>query len=548
MGNAASTAAPGPKHLSQIVNFIATNYILTQNFEDLTKLRDKQYCDKLIILTSQLMNKYLQKKTIDFLAQKTQAGEVINKMTKDQVMFLEKNDLEKLDVSTDLRKKRMCIGLARYYVKVAYIFAAIMMTVNPIYTYKNEFGTTVEVPLSEKGQIPAGVTPKVKKRGLCANRLNALVNNRSMKPAAGESRKIKPKFCDMNINQQKTEETAQITGEKVTRNLGSEPGISELKQLYYDEYDYATGEYTGMSPAMAAVYEADVAAFYKAFTGKKRVPPEVKNFSDIQLRDFHNTPGCSAAPDNLFRREYEDPTGKAKYFVAYAKHIQTMKTNTEKNQDALLEVLDSVFKFAVNPETKKKEITLNPALNDKLLNELVRETQKLIVKLYVQCEEDFVKGLGIFEQIIESQILTVSKSQIQHLEKSVEGALANPGALPAVKLPENLVAPAPEPKELNPLPEPVVAAPAAAVQKDQTDLKQAEAAVAGDLRGLDQAAKAVVAPPEAAVQQGETDLKQAEAAAVQQVQQGEADLKQATERPLIKLPAPAPAPAPAIRL
>ena len=53
--NQSSTDTNKPKNLSQIIDFVATNYILTSNFNDLLNLNNKQYCDELIVLTSKII-------------------------------------------------------------------------------------------------------------------------------------------------------------------------------------------------------------------------------------------------------------------------------------------------------------------------------------------------------------------------------------------------------------------------------------------------------------------------------------------------------------
>jgi hypothetical protein len=58
-----------------------------------------------------------------------------------------------------LKKKRVCIGIAKFYVKIAHVFAAIVMTINPVYVYKDENGNTIKRSLSEKNMIPEN-TPK----------------------------------------------------------------------------------------------------------------------------------------------------------------------------------------------------------------------------------------------------------------------------------------------------------------------------------------------------------------------------------------------------
>ena len=74
MGNAqgqtAKQAEKG-KDLSQVVNFIASHYILTQSFNDMESLKSEKYCDDLILVTSNVLNKYLTKMDVQYLATKT---------------------------------------------------------------------------------------------------------------------------------------------------------------------------------------------------------------------------------------------------------------------------------------------------------------------------------------------------------------------------------------------------------------------------------------------------------------------------------------------
>ena len=58
MGNT-QTSNSSNKSLKQIVDFVATNYILTQNFQDMKKLSDMKYCNNLVILTSKVIDNKL---------------------------------------------------------------------------------------------------------------------------------------------------------------------------------------------------------------------------------------------------------------------------------------------------------------------------------------------------------------------------------------------------------------------------------------------------------------------------------------------------------
>ena len=60
-------------------------------------------------------------------------------------------------------------------------------------------------------------------------------------------------------------------------------------------------------------------------------------------------------------------------------------------------------------------ITINPDLDETLLQSLVNTTRKLIVELYVACENDFLEGITLFESIVAVQLAKTTASQIKLL-------------------------------------------------------------------------------------------------------------------------------------
>ena len=100
-------------------------------------------------------------------------------------------------------------------------------------------------------------------------------------------------------------------------------------------------------------------------------------------------------------------------------------SNTSLNQNKLLAIIDKLFVFNINIQTNKKEIVVNPRLNEKTLQLIVEETRKLIIELYIGCEHDFLTGLEIFEAIVEKQIIDTSKQQIQLLQTNIDTTLAS---------------------------------------------------------------------------------------------------------------------------
>ena len=478
MGNSASSNSnkSAEKEFSNfydIIDYIATYYILTMDFKSLTKLCEKEYCDKLVILTSDIIKRYFNDMEITYLAQRIKDGQEVNNLSKEKVIYVNKDQLESLDISNDaqksIKKKRICIGIAKFYIKIAHIFAAIVMTVNPVYTYKDSNGQTIKTGLMEKDKIPKGVNRKVEKYNICDNRIRALKKGQevtsgiksnvttsdtttsdvitsevtspltsevitseitspltseitSAMAAAGggneggneggndisDSITMQPKICDMNVNKDGT-----------PKDLSNEPGFPELMTLYLDDnYDYSNGTFTGMSNETKKQFQNDLQTLYTAFTGNKDMPSDIKKFSDIKLRQYNNLKGCQDAT----------PTLKSKYTVSkndklfkdYAENTQDMIQTAAKNQSKLLEVVNELFIYVIDPYNGKQKIRINPKLSEELLQKSVEKTRKLIIQLYIDCEMSYVKGIKLYEAIVESKILETTQKQISALTSQAD--------------------------------------------------------------------------------------------------------------------------------
>lgn len=399
----------------QIIDYIATYYILTMDFKSLTNLSNKEYCDKLVIITSDIIQKYFNDMEITYLAQRIKSGEEVNELSKEKVMFVNKDQLESLDIQNDvnksIKKKRVCIGIAKFYVKIAHIFAAIVKTINPVYVYKDENGNVVKNGLLEKDKIPKNVERKLYKLNICDNRIRSL-NSMDTDDAKKEVN-LHPKICGMNLNKDGSVKT-----------LEEEPGIVELLQLYLDDnYDYSNGTFTGMSDSTKKQFEKDLKTFYSAFTGNKDMPPEIKKFSDIKLRDYNSKNSCQGS-NPVFKQNYI-LSNTDKLFVEYAKNIKTMIQSASNKQSELLSVINDLFIFVNDPYSDKKKIRVNPTLTEDKLQKIVEKTRNIIIELYVKCELDYVENLKVYEAIVESKILETTKKQIENLEKKANTIVDN---------------------------------------------------------------------------------------------------------------------------
>ena len=397
------------QHFYNVIDYIATYYILTMDFKSLSKLSEKEYCNNLVVLTSDIIERYFNDIEITYLEQRVKEGKEVNELTKENVTFLNKDQLQNLDVSNDekktIRKKRVCIGIAKFYVKIAHIFAAIVMTINPVYSYKDLEGNIVKTGLMEKDKIPKNVQRNIYRLNICDNRINALKRGETIDESS-ENVSIHPKVCNMNINKK--------TGE--VKTLADEPGINELMQLYLDDkYDYSNGSFTGMSESTQQDFMRDLKTFYTAFTGNQTMPPEITKFSDIKLRDYKSQKGCMAPTyelDKVYTLNKNDDL-----FEAYAKNIRKMIQRATDNQNKLLSVINTLFTFVADPYSQKKRIRVNPKLTEKMLQQAVEKTRKYITELYVTCEMDYVNGIKLYQAIVEKKILESTQNQIETLKK-----------------------------------------------------------------------------------------------------------------------------------
>jgi hypothetical protein len=94
-----------------------------------------------------------------------------------------------------------------------------------------------------------------------------------------------------------------------------------------------------------------------------------------------------------------------------------MIQNAATNQSKLLDVINELFSYVIDPYTGKQKIRVNPKLTEESLQKSVEKTRKLIIALYVECEMGYVRGIKIYEAIVEAKILETTQKQIDSLKK-----------------------------------------------------------------------------------------------------------------------------------
>jgi len=388
------------KDVNEIMDYVATNYILSMDFESLKKLYNKKYCDNLVVLTSDIIEKYFTNTDITYLSDRV--------MKKDNVVFVNRNDLETIDELEPNKKRDLCNGIAKFYITIAHIFASIITTVNPMYAFTDLNGQIKKISLNDRTKIPYGVKTQIIKYNICDNRINSLRNNSSLNKSTGDLT-INPSVCNVNLKD-----------DGMLKTLEDEPGIPELLDLYNDDnYDFETGTFNGMSETTKTMFQENLKVFYTTFTGNEEMPAEIQKFSDIKLRDYNKDGMCQTRLNNPVSGNISN-----ELFMKYAENLKEMISKTNANRDGLMEILNDLFVYFIDEETQSKRIRINPKLNEENLKDVVVKARSAIIKLYLTCEQAYVEGIKIYEAIVEQKILETSQNQINSLKKMSENLIA----------------------------------------------------------------------------------------------------------------------------
>jgi hypothetical protein len=230
--------------------------------------------------------------------------------------------------------------------------------------------------------------------------------------------KIKTKLCSSNLNNIGNAGADDVGGIRRTKTVYDLPGFAELSRLYNDKYNTSKGRFDKMSAKSKEEKKRNVDLLYTLFTGNPNPPKDIKNFRDIPIHSFSDTIECSS-PDSMLNKTYVGTT-KDKLFVDYVEQIKKMIYDSNMIRNSLLEIIDKVFITNTEDQSAKMKYVIDPSLSYDELNILIAETRKIILKLYVNCEKNFIYTLKILQAIIEAQIFETGQRQIRELERNIE--------------------------------------------------------------------------------------------------------------------------------
>jgi len=435
-------------NIATYIQIVAANLITSTSFNDQANLHNIDYCNKISIITADVLKNNLTNETINYLHKSINPDNQPqnNLVQNENILYFKKDDVDNIDENNKDTKEAKCIGIAEHYVKIAHIFAAINKNINPLFSYNNKIsGETTYVPLHQKDKIPKGVKISINKFNLCTKRINALSPDKNND---GTKFSIKPSHCSINKNitnysskiKKKTPKDNMKTASSPSvvdvndgarkvddsiikdKNLADENGIPELEQLYFDVYNYNNGIYDNMTSESKKQYQNDLKTFYLAFTGKKENeynenPPA--KFSDIILNDYHNHPMCQN--NSQWNNTITGNTNSAD-FKKYAAHITSMINNNNKQEELLLQQLKKIFE--VNKIDDEFIVKIKD-LDKKELQDIINDTRRIILELYTQCETDFKIGLKFIENIIVERMRKTAELRIKKFRKDKESLINN---------------------------------------------------------------------------------------------------------------------------
>ena len=365
---------------------IAADYITSESFTDMHNLLDDQYCSKLVVLTTDILSTKLKPYEVSFLDKRIKMGsETTSKMIKEDIAHFNKNTVDELDIKDTVKKKEMCKGIAKFYIKLAHVYGAIITSMNPVYEYKDTDGTTKQITLDNRDKLPENIISKVSKISNFCNQRILSLSSEIIKTKDEQFKKIKPDICSLN-----KKEVPDETGN--TKTISESSGFKELEKLYLDHYE--DGVYT-MSEASKVKYAKDVKRLDIAINGPNGSNPPANSFSTIKLNPYHNTQECLSA-NGLPEVKLDDTTSA---FKDYGDLIRKMIKTSEETQLSLLAELKNMFSF--EKENGVIKAKLQDDLNQYNLDKISKRCRDIIINMYIDCENDFIKGLDIYQAIIE---------------------------------------------------------------------------------------------------------------------------------------------------
>jgi hypothetical protein len=439
-----------------------------------SSLSDSGKCEKLIIITSEILNR-LPFRLISYMDRRhklfSEKYEMYNAM--DRALLVNTNEEilkeSKLDEPNEFRKKQMCVGIARFYVQIGNLFNAVMSTMRP-YNYETNrrsaptnFYDLLTFSLFEReGGKDA---PKYE-----ASNLSTFVKKhydvqqelqRFLSIGSGDMT-MTPNVCDITniIKEKKATPLNMNSATSPYRNKVDPSIFAALEELYFDIFHETsisnpkTPQFIEMSRHVRdKIYSRDVKDLYRIVTGKEPTD-DIKTFADVgkhvaendQIREW-----CSKNKNKTIK--VNDAVRENSVFVKYVKHVKGMIYSISKRRRYIIGLLDRVFVIQKKSSEETREMEerwekgfkrvdgfdtiepysrdfyrlsmfhdffINPNLTDEDLQIIINDARSKIVQLYAYSYEQFYAGFQILQELSSSIQLEQAVEQLNVAKEEQE--------------------------------------------------------------------------------------------------------------------------------
>ena len=368
MGNANSNTKKNKKNnfsndlLFKTINKISSDLILNSNNNDLLQFMNPTYCDKIINITSNILNENFTKNQLKIINNKIIKNK--KKSIDSFIQNLKSIDDSIYDETVNENKKKICKEIATYYVKIVHIFSAIKNIIDKDEPICNKTEKFKYEKTNKIGDFNATVSADI-----CNKKKGSLI-----------------------------------------KTLSDENGIPELENLYKDKYILQTKEFV-MSEEQQKIYNKDVAKFYKSYTGIEK-PEEIKRFSDIPIFKYNSIELCKKMEDKS--RGILKGSSENDNIVNFANHLAIIMNNSRKFDKNLIEILNYLF----TPDETGIDYIINENLSLKDVDDIIEKVRKIIMELYIVCDKDYRKGLKLFEKILLDKNIELAEKRLKNTNKN----------------------------------------------------------------------------------------------------------------------------------
>jgi len=438
-------------------------------------LGDSGKCEKLIIITSEVLNR-LPFRLISYMDRRhklfSERYEMINAM--DRALLVNTNPEilkeSKLDEQNVFRKKQMCVGIARFYVQIGNLFNAIMSTMRP---YNYEY-IQRNMPENFYDMLTFGLLDGAESRnkdkakyetssmaGFVRRQNDTKMKMERLLRMGDQTMKITPGsgICSIQRDMESikiTPMSTTTTASTATQNKIKPSIFAMLEELYFDIF-HETSSVNPSSPQFIAmsermknkIYKRDVAEIFRIVTDGKEPGDDIRTFADVSKYINDNDKmkeWCNNSKNKSLELNVDNNMRSNPLFVKYIRHIQNMNYQISKQRKVIVRLLDRVFSVMKKNEDVLQEIEenfdkanfkryvgfeqddqysrdfyrlnlkydlfINPNLTDADLQVITNEARTRIVRLYADSYKLFMSGFEILQELQQTIVLdTLSQTK-----------------------------------------------------------------------------------------------------------------------------------------